>query len=56
MRSKTKTSVLRQIVLALVVLGGFLVLWATQVPAARPWLDRIGLAQVLGLPPAQIAL
>ncbi|EAQ04280.1 multidrug efflux pump, membrane fusion protein (MFP) family protein [Pseudooceanicola batsensis HTCC2597] len=48
-------SALSQIMLAAIVLGVFILVWATQVPSARPMLERTGLADLLGLPPAEAA-
>ena len=49
-------SALSQIILAAIVIGAFLALWVTQVPSARPWLDQVGISEMLGLPPAQDSL
>lgn len=40
---------LRQAVLSLVALGAALFVWITYVPSSLPWLDRMGLADVLGI-------
>lgn len=40
---------LRQILVCLLLLAGGLYVWATQVPAARPLLDRIGVLDLLGM-------
>lgn len=48
-------SALSQIILAAIVIGAFLALWVTQVPSARPWLDQVGISEMLGLPPVEAA-
>ncbi len=46
---------LRQIILCLVVLAAGLFVWITYVPAARPFLERTGLMDLLGIDVAQSA-
>jgi len=48
-------SFLSQIILAVIVLGATLALWIEYVPSARPWLERAGVYEMLGMPPAEAA-
>ncbi len=41
--------VFRQVFVCLLILAGGIYIWATQIPAARPLLDRVGLLDLLGL-------
>ncbi|WP_407495179.1 efflux RND transporter periplasmic adaptor subunit [Pseudooceanicola sp. MF1-13] len=53
MRLSWLKAFLSQILLAAIVIGAFVALWVTQVPSARPWLEKYGVTELLGLPPAQ---
>ncbi|MGR3322693.1 MAG: efflux RND transporter periplasmic adaptor subunit [Pseudooceanicola sp.] len=55
MRLNWIKSLLSQLIMAAIVLGAFLAIWVTQVPSARPWLDQLGVTEMLGLPPAETA-
>lgn len=48
-------SALSQILLAIIVLGATVALWIKYVPSARPWLEKAGVYEALGIPPAQAA-
>ena len=48
-------SALSQLLLAAIVIGGTVALWIEYVPSARPWLERAGVYDALGLPPAEAA-
>jgi len=48
-------SALIQLIVGGAVVAGFLALWITQVPSARPWLDEIGVTAFLGIEPAEAA-
>jgi len=55
MRPSWIKSALGQFALAAIVIGAFLAIWILYVPSARPWLEKAGIADMLGLPPAQAA-
>ena len=42
-------SLISQLILAVIVLGGAIALWVEYVPEARPWLERTGIAEKLGI-------
>lgn len=42
-------SLISQLILAVIVLGGAVALWVEYVPEARPWLERTGIAGKLGI-------
>lgn len=44
-----------QFILAAIVLGGAVAFWIEYVPAARPWLERAGVYDRLGIAPAEAA-
>jgi len=48
-------SLLSQLILAAIVLGATFALWVEYVPAARPWLERIGVYEAFGIEPAEAA-
>ncbi|MGR3454716.1 efflux RND transporter periplasmic adaptor subunit [Pseudooceanicola sp.] len=48
-------SFLSQIILAVIVLGATVALWIEYVPSARPWLERAGVYDMLGIAPAEAA-
>lgn len=48
-------SALSQLILAAIVIGGTVALWIEYVPSARPWLERAGVYDALGLTPAEAA-
>ena len=43
-----------QFILAAIVLGGAVAFWIEYVPAARPWLERAGVYDRLGIAPADL--
>ena len=42
-------SILSQLILAVIVLGGAIALWVKYVPEARPWLEKAGVYERLGI-------
>ncbi|OWU83739.1 multidrug transporter [Oceanicola sp. 22II-s10i] len=48
-------SILSQLILAAIVLGGTLAIWIAYVPAAHGWLERAGVYDLLGVEPATAA-
>ncbi|WP_375172615.1 efflux RND transporter periplasmic adaptor subunit [Pseudooceanicola sp.] len=46
-------SLISQLILAAIVLGGAVALWIEYVPEARPWLQEVGVYETLGLTPPE---
>ena len=42
-------SIVSQLILAVIVLGGAIALWVNYVPEARPWLEKTGVLEKLGI-------
>jgi RND family efflux transporter MFP subunit len=46
-------AILRQLILSLAAMAAALFLWITYVPSAGPWLERVGVAELLGIDVAE---